>query len=52
MPRTPAEEREHWRQVHIRGDNGPAIQRGEPDRPFWKPAWVERELDRKWKNNG
>lgn len=50
MTLTPAERREHWRQVHIRGDQGPVIRRTEAQRPFWKPAWVERELDRKWKN--
>jgi hypothetical protein len=49
MPLTPAERREHWRQVHIRGDAGPEIHRTEERRPFWKPVWVERALDKKWK---
>ena len=36
---------DRWRAVHLAGDRAKPFMRHEPLRPFWKPLWVERELE-------
>lgn len=44
------ERRAHWGNLHIQGGRNPPVQFTSERRDFWKPLWVERELERRARN--
>jgi hypothetical protein len=40
-------DRAYWNALHVAADKRAPFERHEPRRPFWRPLWEERELERR-----